>query len=149
MQNRAKIRAILFAHNEPPGRKLQYRGIYTPMVAYTVLSGFSAAVQAVAGILTIRRQYKVWLLTKEGSMPKSPSIPLAAWLLFAGCSFSAGAAIWVGYNPPKPQVLTVERVVEKVVPCPATSTGSATARAGNGGISNAHSGNGDTYNSQE
>ena len=69
------------------------------------------------------------------------SIILCALAAFAG---AIGLGFYIKYNPPKPDI----RIVEKLIPapCPLTEqkTGPATARGGHDAT--AHSGNGDTFN---
>ena len=66
------------------------------------------------------------------------------WVASPVILVAIGVALW-NYQP-TPRT-TVEKVIEKPVsvPCPAIKTGSATAKAGKGGIAIGHSGNGDTF----
>jgi hypothetical protein len=112
------------------------------MGLYTILCAVSTVLQGASAFLTIKGQYKVWDKTKEGIMTDKPSIPFVLWMLLLGACLSAFTGVWMGYHPPKPQIVTVDRAVEKN--CPATQTGPATARGGHDAT--AHSGNGDTFN---
>jgi len=86
--------------------------------------------------------------SEEGKMSLSKNRDsFIAAILVVGAVVSAGFAVWIYDHPPKPQIVTVEKIVEKQVqiPCPTTQQITGNARAhGKGAI--AHSGNGDTIN---
>jgi hypothetical protein len=111
---------------------------------YTILCAISTALQGASAFLTINGQYKVWEKTKEETITDKPSIPFVVWMLLLGAFLSAFTGVWMGYHPPKPQVVTVDRAVEKN--CLATQTGPATARGSHDAT--AHSGNGDTMHAE-
>jgi hypothetical protein len=77
----------------------------------------------------------------EAIREQSPTVQACILILIAFLMMFCG--FWLWYHPVKPKIATVEKIVEKPIPCPITQqkTGSATAR---GHVAIAHSGNGDT-----
>jgi hypothetical protein len=110
-----------------------------------VFCAFSAIIQGVAALLYI---------SEWQSKSKSSKAQMAAGkkiftvILGAGALAMAGFAVWLYDHPLKPidRPVYVDRPTScPACPvCPAIKTGPATAKSGNGGISVAHSGNGDT-----
>jgi hypothetical protein len=73
-----------------------------------------------------------------------------AVLLVIGTALTAALGGWLLGHPLKPveKAVYVDKPCPACPVCPANKTGSATARAGQGGTAIGHSGNGDTYTVQ-
>ena len=102
-----------------------------------------AAIQAVADIAAWRDRWN--LSHAKGATNTKRNPPL--WILicwFLGVILTSVLGTFLLMYHPQPEVKTVIQIVEKPIPCPATKTGPATAKSGKGGVSNAHSGSGDT-----
>jgi hypothetical protein len=118
-------------------------GIALACLAIAIPQGLSACWQLYDRRQTRQRELREGIVISNESNP-----PLIALLLLLGTIATVWFGAWMYFEKPlRPvvQTVTVEKVVEKPIPCPIAlqKNGPATARGGHDAI--AHSGNGDTF----